>query len=49
MEEFTEPMEINYRAMNFILGDHKCCLLNDSTSCYACQDKYNLVKALVSN
>ena len=40
-------MEVIYEPMKIILGDHTYCLPNNSPPCYACQDKSNLVKALV--
>ena len=48
MEEVNEPMEIIHEPMKIIPGDHTYCLPNNCTPCYACQDKFNLVKALVS-
>ena len=41
MEELNESIEV-------IPGDYTYCLPNNSTPCYACQDKSNLVKALAS-
>ena len=46
-EELNEPMEVIHEPVKIIPGDHTYCLPNNSTSCYACQDKSNLVKALV--
>ena len=46
MEELNEPMEIIHEPIKAILGDHTFCLPNNSTPCYSCQDKSNLVKAL---
>ena len=48
MEEVNEPMEIIHEPMKIIPGDYTYCLPNNSTPCYACQDKFNLVKAFVS-
>ena len=48
IEELNESMEVIHEPMKIILGDHTYCLPNNSTPCYACQDKSNLVKALVS-
>ena len=47
-EELNEPMEVIHEPMKIIPGDHTYCLPNNSTPCYACQGKSNLVKALVS-
>ena len=47
LEELNEPMQIIHEPMKTIPGDRTYCLRNNSTSCYACQDKFNLVKALV--
>ena len=47
VEELNEPMEVIYEPMKIIPGDHTYCLPNNSPPCYACQDKSNLVKALV--
>ena len=41
-------MEVIHEPMKIIPGDHTYCLPNNSTHCYACQDKSNLVKALIS-
>ena len=41
-------MKIIHEPMEIIPGDHTYCLSNNSTPCYACQVKSNLVKALVS-
>ena len=41
-------MEVIHEPMKIILGDHTYCLPNNSTPCYACQEKSNLEKALVS-
>ena len=48
MEELNEPMEVIHKPMKIIPGDHTYCLPNNSPPSYACQDKSNLVKALVS-
>ena len=48
MEELNEPMEFIHEPMKTIPRDHTYCLPNNSTPCYACQDKSNFVKALVS-
>ena len=48
MEELNESMEVIREPMKIIPGDHTYCLPNNSTPCYACQDRSNLVKALVS-
>ena len=48
MEELNEPMEVIYEPMKTIPGDHTYCIRNNSTPCYACQDKSIFVKALVS-
>ena len=48
MMELNEPMEVVHEPMEIIPGDHTYCLPNNSTTSYACQDKSNLVKALVS-
>ena len=48
MEELNEPMEVIHEPMKIIPGDYTCCLPNNSTPCYAYQNKSNLVKALVS-
>ena len=44
MEELTEPVEVIHERMKTIPGNNS----NTSTPCYACQDKPNFVKALVS-
>ena len=44
MEELTKPMEVIHERMKTIPGNNS----NASTPCYACQDKPNFVKALVS-
>ena len=48
MEELNGSMEVIHEPMKIIPGDHTYCLPNNSTPCYACHDKSNLVKALVS-
>ena len=48
MEELNKPMKVILEPMKVIPGGHLYCFPNNSTSCYACQDKSNLVKALVS-
>ena len=48
MEELNESMEVIHEPMKIIPGGHTYCLPNNSTPYYACQDKSNLVKALVS-
>ena len=48
MEERNESMEVIQEQIKIIPGDYTYCLPNNSTPCYACQDKSNLVKALVS-
>ena len=48
MEKLNEPMEIIHEPMKNIPGDHTYCLSNNYTPSYACQDKSNLMKALVS-
>ena len=48
MEELNESMEVIYEPIKIIPGDNTYCLSNNSTPCYACQDKSNFVKALVS-
>ena len=49
MEELNEPMKVIHEPMKIIPGDHTYCLPNNYTPCYyACQDKSNLAKALVS-
>ena len=47
MEEINESIELIHEPMEVINGDHTYCLPNNSTPCHACQDKSNLVKALV--
>ena len=47
MEELHESLEVIHEPMKIIPGDHTYCLPNNSTPCYACQDKSNLVKALL--
>ena len=44
MEELTEPVEVIHERRKTIPGNNS----NTSTPCYACQDKPNFVKALVS-
>ena len=44
----NESMEVIHESIEIIPGDHTYCLTNNSTPCYACQEKSNLVKALVS-
>ena len=41
-------MELIHEPVKTVPGDHTYCLPNTSTPCYACQDKADLVKALVS-
>ena len=41
-------MEVIHEPMKIIPGDHTYCLSKNSTRCYACQGKSNLVKALIS-
>ena len=41
-------LDVIHEPMKIIPGDHTYCLPNNSTPCYACQDKSNLVKALIS-
>ena len=48
MEELNEPMEVIYETIKIILGDHTYYLQNNSTPCYVCQDKSNLLKVLFS-
>ena len=48
LEELNEPMEVIHEPMKIIHGYHTYWLPNSSTPCYACQDKFNLLKALVS-
>ena len=48
MEKLNEPMEFIHEPMKTIPGDHTYCLPNNSTPCYACQDKSNFVKTLAS-
>ena len=48
MEELNEPMEGIHEPMKIIPGDHTYCLTNNSSPCYACPDKSNIVKTLVS-
>ena len=48
MEELNEPMKVIHEPMKIIPRDHKYCLPNNYTPCYACQDKSNLVEALLS-
>ena len=49
MEECNEPMEIIHEPMKIIPEDYIYCSSNNYTPCYACQDKSNLVRALVLN
>ena len=44
--ELNEPIEVIHEPMKVVPGDHTYCLPNNSTPCYACQNKSNLVKAL---
>ena len=48
MEKLNGPMEVIHEPLKIIPGDHTYCLANNFTPCYACQDKSNLMKALVS-
>ena len=48
MDELNEPIDAIHETVKMIPGDHSYCLPNITTPCYACQDKSNLVKALVS-
>ena len=48
MEEINQPMEFIDEPFKILHGDHTYCWPNNSTPCCACQDKSNLVKALVS-
>ena len=48
MEELNWPKEVIHEPIKIIPGGNTHCLSNNSTPCYACQDKSNLVKALVS-
>ena len=48
MEELNEPTEVIHEPMKIIPGDHTYCLTNNSSPFYACQDKSNIVKTLVS-
>ena len=48
MEERNEPMKVIHEAKEIIPGDHTYCLISNSTLCYVCQEKSNLVKALFS-
>ena len=48
MEELNEPMEIIHEPIKIIPRHPTYCLPDNSTPCYVCQDKSNLVKALVS-
>ena len=48
IEELNKPMEVILEPMKVIPGGHLYCFPNNSTPCYACQDKSNLAKALVS-
>ena len=41
-------MEVIHEPIKIIPGGNTYCLSNNSTPCYACQDKSNLVKAFVS-
>ena len=45
MEELHEPMEVIHEPMKIVPGDHKYCFSNNSTPCYAFQDKSNLVES----
>ena len=47
MEKLNKLMERIQEPMKIIAGNHRYYLPNNSTPCYACQDKSNLVKALV--
>ena len=47
MEELNEPMEVIYEPMKTIPGDHTYYLSNNSTPCYACQDKYNFISKTI--
>ena len=48
MEELNEPIEVIYETIKIILGDHTYYLQNNSSPCYVCQDKSNLLKVLFS-
>ena len=48
MEEFNKPMKVIHEPLKNIPGDHRYCLPNNSTPCYAFQEKSNLLKSLVS-
>ena len=48
MEELNGPMKVIHEPMKIIPRGHRYCLPNNSTPCYACQDKSNLVEALLS-
>ena len=48
VKELNEPMEVIHEPIQIIPGDHSFCLPNNSTSCYTCQEKFNIVKALFS-
>ena len=47
IEELNETMEVIHELIKIIPGDHTYYLSNNSTPCYACQDKSNLKKELV--
>ena len=46
MVERNEPMEVIHEPVKIVPRDHSYCLPNNSSPCYDCQDKCNLVKAL---
>ena len=48
LEKPDEPMEVIHEPIKIIHVEHIFCLSNNSPPCYACQDKSNLVKALIS-
>ena len=48
MEELNESMEVIHEPIKITPEDNTYCLSNNSTPCYACQGKSNLVKALIS-
>ena len=42
----VEGLNEQHESIKSISGDHTYCLSNNSTPCYACQDKPNHVKVL---
>ena len=47
MDELNERMEVIRDPIKITPGDHTYYLSNNSNPCYVCQNKSNLVKALV--